>query len=119
MPRERIVQRSEITALGFQNTRFKIEISEPYAQGRQNRENPKSRYTARVFRLPTTFYPIATYTDLTPQEAFKDLPTSIFEKWGYDKFSYIHTLQRCGVYGYSKHPYQLRKEAKTREAKAH
>ena len=107
--RLRLVRRMEIKSLGRNSLKFILEIYEPFAQARQNND-PDASYSAKVWKSNELWHPYKIYEKLNRKEAFYILPTYIMEQWGYNKFNYIHTLQEAGVYGYSKHPWQIRKE---------
>lgn len=94
---------------------FIVKIYEPYKYSVQNRNSPDSRYSAKVWNAKNLFNEYAKFENLTSQEAFKDLPTYIFEQWGYRKGHYITTLNDY-PWSYSKHPWQYRKERKNNDS---
>lgn len=110
MERQRLVLTKQITALGMFPISFRLEIYEPYKHRKQNRENPNSRYSAKVWHAKEKgiYGPRAVYENLTPQEAFKDLPDTIFEQWGYRKERYVQSLNEY-PWRYTEHPWEIRK----------
>lgn len=126
MARQRLLLTKRIKPLGLWDYTIVLKIYEPYAQARQDRNSPNSRYSAKAWHSKELWAPRATYENLTAQEAFVDLPTAILEYWGYKRHDYIMDKSQLspvswsriesgvwgGLYEASDHPWIARKERK-------